>query len=135
VIALLADMNVIRHVAYLAARMQAPAWREFWDYLDLRLINFADADLKSEDSDAVIWRRCQERQLILVTSNRNDDGPDSLEATIRTENTPLSLPIFTLADADEVLRNSHYAEEVVESIYDRLLRIDTLRGTGRLYLP
>ena len=134
-IALLADMNVIRHVAYLAARMQAPAWREFWDYLDLRLVTFAEAGLNPEDTDAEVWKRCQERQLILLTSNRNDDGPDSLEATIRSANTPLSLPIFTLGDADEVLRNSHYAESIVERLYDRLLRIDTLRGTGRLYLP
>jgi hypothetical protein len=135
VIALLADMNVVRHAAYLAARMQAPAWREFWDYLQVRLVTFAEADLKPDDTDATVWHRCQEREFLLLTSNRSDDGPESLEATIRTANTPQSLPVFTLANSDEVLRNSFYAEAIVESLYDRLLRIDSLRGTGRLYLP
>ena len=82
-----------------------------------------------------VWRRCQERQLILLTNNRNDDGPESLEATIRTLNIATSLPVFTFADADRSLQNAAYAEKVMVSLFDQLLRLDSLRGTGRLYLP
>jgi hypothetical protein len=83
----------------------------------------------------VVWRRCQEQRLLLLTNNRNDDGPDSLEATIRTYNTPESLPVFTFGDADKISKSQEYAEEVIESLFDQLLRIDTLNGTGRLFLP
>ncbi len=133
--ALLPDTNVDKHGAYLAARMRAPTWREFWDYLQIRLVTFAEAGLQREDSDAVVWQRCQDQQLILLTSNRNDDGPDSLEATIRSRNTPLSLPVFTFGDADRILQSAAYAEQVMVSLFDQLLRLDALRGTGRLYLP
>jgi hypothetical protein len=46
--------------------------------------------------DALIWATCQREGLVLITGNRNDDGPDSLEATIRNENQPDSLPVFTM---------------------------------------
>jgi hypothetical protein len=83
----------------------------------------------------VVWQRCQQERLFLLTNNRNDDGPDSLEATIRKFNTPESLPVFTFGDADKISRSQEYAEEVIESLLDQLLRIDTLHGTGRLFLP
>jgi hypothetical protein len=60
---------------------------------------------------------------------------DSLEATINTHNTPTCLPIFTFSDADLILDSKDYRERVTESLYDYLLRIDSLRGTGRLFLP
>ncbi len=74
-------------------------------------------------------------QLILITDNRNLDSENSLEATIRTHSTPESLPVFTIADMNEFRTNSTYVERVVVALYDYLLRIDAVRGTGRLYLP
>ena len=73
--------------------------------------------------------------MILITSNRNDDGPDSLEATIRTHGTPHSLPVFTLADAKRVLKERSYAELVADRLLEYLFDIEGLRGAGRLYLP
>jgi hypothetical protein len=70
-----------------------------------------------------------------VTANRNADGPDSLEATLRTQNTATSLPVFTIADAKRVLRSREYAERVALRLLDYLLDIDRVRGAGRLYLP
>ena len=134
-IKLLADVNVEGQVARLALRMQAEPWLEFWNYLDLRCLKFSDVGLQAKDPDSVVWRRCQEQRLLLLTNNRNDDGPDSLEATIRTYNTPESLPVFTFGDADKISKSQEYAEEVIESLFDQLLRIDTLNGTGRLFLP
>ena len=82
-----------------------------------------------------VWRRCQAEHLVLITSNRNYAGSDSLEATIRLYNTPDSLPVFTIADANQLNSSRPYAEQVVEALLDYLQRIDLLRGTGRLYLP
>ena len=59
----------------------------------------------------------------------------SLEATIRTHNAPDSLPIFTIGDADRILQSREYTEEVIESFFDQLLRLDTLRGAGSAFLP
>jgi hypothetical protein len=135
VITLLADVNIEGHITRLIRLMQTEDWRDFWDYLELRFLRFRDIGLSPTEPDAQVWQVCQQQQLYLLTNNRNDDGPDSLEATIRTRNTPASLPVFTLSDADRLLQSKDYATQVVESLYDQLLRIETLRGTGRLYLP
>jgi hypothetical protein len=58
-----------------------------------------------------------------------------LEATIRRNNTPVSLPVFTIADMNQFRSNSSYVDRVVEALYDYLLRLDEVRGTGRLYIP
>ncbi|MCI0638326.1 MAG: hypothetical protein L0Y72_25545 [Gemmataceae bacterium] len=60
---------------------------------------------------------------------------DSLEATIQTRNTPTSLPVFTIANVPHLQASKDYAERVIEKLLDSLLRIEALRGTGRLYLP
>ena len=85
---LMADANIIRQVARLAGRMQGDSCREFWDYVQVRVVEFADVGLNATDSDATVWHKCQAQQILLLTNNRNDDGPDSLEATIRQFNTP-----------------------------------------------
>jgi hypothetical protein len=43
--------------------------------------------------------------------------------------------VFTIADVNEFRTNSAYVERVVEALYAYLLRIDDVRGTGRLDLP
>jgi hypothetical protein len=135
VILLLADVNIEGHVARLVGLMQSAYWRELWDDIDVRPRTFADVGLSADDSDEMVWLACQQQGLYLLTNNRNDDGPDSLEATIRTRTTETSLPVFTISDADQVFRSKDYADRVVESLFDFLLRIETLRGTGRLFLP
>ena len=77
----------------------------------------------------------QDRQIVLLTANRNHDGPDSLEAVIRGDTNPASLPVFTIADADRVLTSREYAERVILKLLDYLLDLDAYRGTGRLFLP
>ena len=134
-ILLLADVNIEGHVARLTGLMRSQYWRELWDDLDIRPRTFANVGLSTDDTDETVWLACQQQGLHLVTNNRNDNGPDSLEATIRTRNTENSLPVFTISDAEQVFRSKGYADRVVETLFDYLLRIDTLRGTGRLFLP
>jgi predicted nuclease of predicted toxin-antitoxin system len=86
-------------------------------------------------TDLEVWNACQAEELIVITDNRNLDSEDSLEATIRRNNTPESLPVFTIADMNQFRTNNTYVEHVVEALYDYLMRIDDIRGTGRLYLP
>jgi hypothetical protein len=91
--------------------------------------------LPLDASDALIWRTCQREELVLITGNRNHEGPDSLEATIRNENQEDSLPVITISDTGRMLQDRLYAEKVAERLLDYLMRIDEVRGTGRLYVP
>ena len=75
---LMADANIQGQVDRLAKRMQAEDWIDFWTYLQLSLLTFAEVDLIPADSDTVVWQRCQERRIFLLTSNRNAKHADSL---------------------------------------------------------
>lgn len=132
---LVADANIQGQVEYLVEQMQAGSWAEFWQALGLVLYRFEDVGLSASSSDLEVWNICQSMQLILLTDNRNLDSDESLEATIRRANTPESLPIFTIADMSKFRTDRSYVERVIETLYDYLLRIDVIRGTGRLYVP
>ena len=133
--AILGDFNIEGHVRLLVALLDAEGWGELWVELGLEVITFARLGMPGTTPDDELWRLCQREQIVLVTANRNHDGPDSLEAVIRAENRPDSLPVFTLGDADRVVESREYAVRTAVQLLDYLLRIDTLRGTGRLFLP
>jgi hypothetical protein len=130
-----ADINVGKQRDAVLAIWASDAWRHLWTGLGLVVEDFPGLGLSYDASDAVIWRTCQREGLVLVTGNRNRRGPDSLEAVIQDENRPDSLPVITLADADRVLRDRLYAERVAGGLLDYLMRIDEVRGVGRLYVP
>jgi hypothetical protein len=129
---ILADINVGKQRRTLLRIWTSDTWRDFWNALGLRFFKFSRLGLPYDSPDSLIWRACQREQLVLITANRNENGPDSLGATIRNENQPDSLPVVTIADADRVLSDRAYAERVAESLLDYLMRIDEVRGTGRL---
>ncbi len=132
---LLADVNSVKQVRFLLMLLHEDARREFWHYLALTTPTFAEVGLHPRSTDTDVWLKCQADELLLITANRNDDGPDSLEATIRTHGTPHSLPVFTLADANRVLSERSCAEHVADRLLEYLYDMDNLRGAGRLYLP
>lgn len=101
----------------------------------MAVYSFTDLRLTPETPDNVLWRRCQQEAVVLITANRNQDGDDSLEAVIRAESRSDSLPVFTVSDAERLLLDRGYAHRVAERLLGYLLDIDAVRGTGRLYLP
>ena len=132
---ILADINIQGHVDLLVVLMRAEPWKLFWDYLQLRYLHFADIGLAPATADSLVWETCQREHLVLITDNRNKRDADSLEATIQAHNTPISLPVFTIADVPHLRASQAYAHRIIDKLLDSLLRIDALRGTGRLYLP
>jgi hypothetical protein len=132
---LLADADIIGSVESLVQQMQSTKWVEFWAFLGLEFKRFDDVGLSLDASDLVVWQTCQARQLVLITANRNKNSLDSLEATIRQHNQPDSLPVFTISSMNSFNTSRTYAEKVLEDLYDYIMRIDEIRGTGRLYLP
>ena len=132
---ILADANCEGHLALMWQLFQE-GWRhDVWEVLHLTPVSLSDLGLPLDASDRDVWEACQREQVALLTANRNDDGPESLEATIRQHNTPESLPVFTLANDQRVLRDRLYAEAVADRLLEFLFDIDSYRGTGRLYLP
>ena len=132
---LLADINAQGQVRLLQRICESETWREIWSYLNLPVHTLQELGLPDNASDAIIWRECQRRQLVLITANRNADAPDALEAIIRQENTFQSLPVITLADEERLRQEPSYALRAVEKLLDILFAIDDYRGAGRLFVP
>ncbi len=133
--AILSDVCIETQVRMLAVILTGPIWQDIWARLGLQCHLFRDIGLAADTPDIAVWDYCQREQMVLVTANRNQDGPDSLETAIRTRSTPDSLPVFTIADAEEIVHSRQYADRVVESMLTAILDIDNLRGTGRVWLP
>jgi len=129
---ILADINAEGILTRLRFIWLSSTWRELWLGLDLSVAHFATLGLAFDAPDPIIWRTCQREQLVLITGNRNDDVPDSLEATIRNENQPDSLPVFTIVNTNRVLQDRLYAETVAERLLEKLIAIDDFRGVGRV---
>ena len=132
---LLADVNNAKQVRVLLMLLQEEPRAFFWDHLGLSVATFADLGLHPRSSDLEVWLMCQTEDLLLITANRNNDGPESLESTMRTKGTSQSLPVFTLADSNRVLNERSYAETVADQLLEYLYDMENLKGTGRLYLP
>lgn len=132
---LLADNDVQGQLALVVKIWQGPEWRFVWEALALTIHAFADVGLAPDAEDTEIWRKCQALDIALLTANRNDDGPLSLTATIRDENTAACLPVFTIGNAKRVLVDKAYAKQVAVKLLEYLLDIEQYRGAGRLYVP
>lgn len=132
---ILADISIQGQVEILGHIWESAYWKEVWVSLGWPILTLDDLGLVAQTPDVVIWRICQERQLLLITANRNHDGDDSLEATIRRENQADSLPVFTIADAEHLRNSRDYAERVVQKLLEYFLEIDSYRGAGRLFVP
>ena len=128
------DNDVRGQFKALLTFLQGPIWGDVWKKLGLTLPEFETLGLPRTASDALVWHTCQAHEVILFTGNRKDEGPDSLEATIRACNQIASLPVITLGDAKRFNYDRAYAE-AAEGVMDILLDLDNRRGAGRLYVP
>jgi hypothetical protein len=133
-----ADINFQGQFDRLMYIIKSVEWFEIWSDYDLEVVTFVSLAMHPETRDRFVWERCQREGLVLVTGNRNDDGPDSLEATLRTAGAE-TLPVITIGNARRVLEDERYARHVVADLMDFVddmaRRPETVLGIGRLYLP
>ena len=132
---IMADHNLEGHFVVLLRLWTSDALVALWESLALEVESFARLGMPSNMSDRELWQLCQQREIVSLTANRNDEGPDSLEATIRDLNTLSSLPVMTIADPELVLTSQDYAERVAIQVLEYLVDLDNFRGTGRLFVP
>jgi len=131
----MADHDIEGQVQLVLHLLMSPEWHALWTELAVRVESFASAGLSINTPDATLWQFCQRQQIILITGNRNEDGPESLEAVLQGSNTPASLPVFTISEPQRMLSSRAYTHRVVERLMEYLIDVDNLRGARRLYLP
>jgi hypothetical protein len=132
---ILIDANIEGQGVHIWKRMQTASWRDLTTALDVTFRTFREVGPDLASPDNVVWRFCQAHGYYLLTSNRNEDSEDSLEATLRREGTPASLPVFTLPLPDRVYHSPAFLERAVAKLLDYVLYADNIRGAGRLYVP
>ncbi len=108
-----------------------------WTSMGLRLATFPDLGLSRYLDDRSIWNHCQQNGWVLFTENRNDDGPDSLFATLKESWNDGCLPVVTLANKGTFENSDAYATKVTEQIAEILVDVadGKCREQPRIYVP
>ena len=130
-IVILVDHNIEGHATVLWGVLAAEGWL---DLVPLRLVTFTEAGLPVESNDRMVWRFAQAQSMLLLTDNRNMRGEDSLEQTLREENTPDALPILTIGSTNR-LDEREYRARCISRLIEIVLDIDSYLGTGRIFIP
>ncbi len=128
---ILVDHDMEGQAALLAESMHSLGWT---DLLDIRFLRFVEIGLPAPSTDRDVWRRAQAESMLLLTANRSMTGLDSLEETIRQENTAASLPVLTVGVVERLEVRS-YRENVADRIAEVVFDLDRYLGIGRLFVP
>src|SRR5262245_56486588 len=131
---ILPDNDVGGAVVALRYVLESAEWAELTGLLELRFREFEDLGLARNASDRAVWQTCQAAGAVLITANRAG-GAHSLDQVIRDLSTNSSLPVITIADPQRMVRDHAYRQEAAFRLLDYLDRIESLRGTGRLFIP
>jgi hypothetical protein len=128
---LLVDHNIEGHAMLLWGTLSAEGWP---DLLALRMVTFPQVGLSYASSDREVWRFAQAQRMLLLTANRRMQGEQTLEQTIREENTPTSFPVLTIGNANRMLDKA-YRERCAIRLVEVGLDLENYLGTGRIFLP
>src|SRR5262252_2642203 len=128
---MLVDHDIEGQILTLWGALAAEGWLEI---CPLRLVTFVQAGLPVDSSDRTVWQFAQAQGMMLLTHNRNMKDENSLEQTIRGENTPASLPVLTVGRVER-LRERAYRERCVVRLVEIGLDIEHYLGAGRLFMP
>jgi hypothetical protein len=134
---LLADVNVQGHLPYLRRLFQLLDLWVVLAELKLDLVTFRDLNLPRDLDDRSVWNRCQQDGWVLLTENRNDDGPDSLQATLTDSWRIGHLPVLTLANKVKFEHSRDYAARVAKDVAELLFGTaqGEYRDLARIYVP
>ncbi len=134
---LLADVNLQGHLPYLRRLLVGLDCLSILAELGLSLVTFPDVGLQPGLDDRSLWNHCQREGWVLFTDNRNNDGVDSLQATLADSWRPGPLPILTLANKDRFQRRRAYGERVASHVADLLFDIkhDRFVDQPRIFVP
>lgn len=135
---LLADVNVQGHLSYLHGLLEALDLWTVLAELELRLATLSELNLPRDLDDRTLWKRCQQDGWLLFTENRNDDGPDSLQATLADSWCTGHLPVMTLSNKRRFEYDRRYADRVATDVGEILFGIvqeQKYLDQPRIYVP
>jgi hypothetical protein len=101
-VGLLADENLQGHLPYLRHLFEALDLWSVLAELSISLADFPDVNLPRGLDDRSLWTYCQANGWVLFTENRNQDGPDSLQATLLDSWQTGHLPVLTLSEQNQI---------------------------------
>jgi predicted nuclease of predicted toxin-antitoxin system len=127
----LIDYNLTGDAVLFWGTLSAEGWL---DLLSIRFLTFPDVGLRMDSSDRAVWQIAQTNQTILITANRNVRGGDSLEQTMREENTATSLPILTIGNPDR-FDESSYRQKCATRLIEILLDLENYMRVGLIFIP
>lgn len=130
-ITILVDHDIEGQAMALWGTLAAESWLELFP---LKLATFEDVELPIDSSDRTVWRFAQAREMILLTNNRNMKGEDSLEQTLREENTITSLPVLTIGNTER-LQEKTYRKQCAIRLVEIGLDLENYLGTRRIFIP
>jgi len=97
----------------------------------MKFAMFTDVDLAKDSSGRDVWRFVPANRMLLLTDNRSDNEINSLEHTIREENTVTALPVLTIGKLSR-MKERYYRERCAEKIAEIVSDLKNYQGTGRI---
>lgn len=128
----LVDHNIEGHAMALYGSIASQGWLAI---LPIQFVTFQEVGLSIKSNDRVVWRFAQANNSILLTANRSMKDEDSLEQTLREENTLFSLPVVTIGNTDRIMKDFKYRDRCVSRLVEIVLEIDNYRGARRIFIP
>lgn len=128
---ILLDHDIEGRAKYLQAGLRETGWDRD---LTIEFVFLSDLGLPDDSNDQDIWRFAQQHRLLLITNNRNKEDEASLEATIERENTPDSLPVITLSEANRLVFPD-YRQQTAHKLAEVIIYLENYLGVGRIYIP
>ena len=104
----LVDHDIEGYAKLLWNTLASDRWIEL---CTIEMLMFIDVGLPINSTDRKVWRFAQEHKLILLTANRNMDGMDSLEQSIRQENISTSIPVITIGRVERLKEKSYECDQ------------------------
>lgn len=127
----LVDHDIEGHAVRLWQQLAGQGWL---DLIEINMVTFLDVGLDINSSDREVWRFAQANAMILLTNNRNMKDKDSLEQTLRDENSTTSLPVLTISNVDR-LRQKTYCLACATEIVEVVLYLEDYLGRSRVFIP
>jgi hypothetical protein len=134
---LLSDVHLQGHLRYLDHLLRAIGLWPVLSQLGIRLATFRDLGIPGNIDDRSLWKLCQEKGWVLFTEDRNNDGPDSLHATLLDSWQTGGLPVLTLANKGRFEHDRVYTERAAMDIANLLFDIadGQYRDQARIWVP
>jgi hypothetical protein len=128
---ILVDHNIEGYALDLLAVLAKEGWLEI---VDISILTFVEAGLPYNSSDRTVWRFAQANGMILLTNNRNMEGEDSLEQTLREENSLTSVPVLTIGNINR-LSQRVYRERCAAHLLQVIVDLPIYLGRSRVFIP